>query len=88
MRVDICANLWNCYILFCYILFFHPLQFRQNQSQHGDKAEASADYIRYRLGEEDTVSSHVERVRHQIGERHDNEYFAEQGEKDRLLLFV
>ena len=74
------------FILFCHILFFHPLQFRQYQSQHGDKAEASADYVRYRLSEEDTVGSHVERIRHQIGERHNNKYFAEQGEKDRLFL--
>ena len=47
------------FILFCHILFFHPLQFRQYQSQHGDKAEASADYVRYRLGEEDTDSNAV-----------------------------
>ena len=69
-------------------LLLHTFQFRKYNAQHGDKAEASADYVRYRLGEEDTVGSHVERIRHQIGERHNNKYFAEQGEKDRLLLFI
>lgn len=27
------------------LLLLHSLQFRQNQNQHGDKAETSADYV-------------------------------------------
>ena len=34
------------------------------------------------------VGSHMHDVGEKVGQRYDDEYFAEQGEKDRLLLFI
>lgn len=36
----------------------------------------------------DTVCSHAESIRKKIGQRHDDEHFAQQGEKDGVLLLI
>ena len=50
---DICRNGFGKYLPVLFsktfqkllLLLLHSLQFRQNQNQHGDKAETSADYV-------------------------------------------
>ena len=42
------------------------VQFRQYDTQHGNKADAAANEVRDRLCEEYARGSHVESIRHQV----------------------
>ena len=64
------------------VLNLDPFQLRQDRDQHRENAGGSADDIGNRLGEEYAVGSHMHGVGEKVGQRYDDEYFAEQGEED------
>ena len=70
------------------VLNLDPFQLRQDRDQHRENAGGSADDIGNRLGEEYAVGSHMHGVGEKVGQRYNDEYLAEQGEEDRLFLFV
>lgn len=74
----------------CYILLFsfHFFKLWKHRAQHDDEAQGAADDIGDGFREENAVGSHMEGIREQVCQRYDNEHFAKQGEKDRLLLFI
>ena len=70
------------------VLNLNPFQLRQDRDQHRENAGGSADDIGDRLSEEYAVGSHMHGVGEKVGQRYDDEYFAEQGEEDRKDLLV
>ena len=70
------------------VLNLDPFQLRHDRDQHRENAGGSADDIGDRLSEEYAVGSHMHGVGEKVGQRYDDEYFAEQGEEDRKDLLV
>ena len=74
--------------LFEFRLFFHFLQLRQHHEKHCDHTSGAANDIGDGLRYKHAVGSEVEDARKEKRERHDHHYFAEEGEKDSLLLLA
>ena len=51
--------------------------------QHGSKAGQSAAYVGDRLGEKDACDAESAEMRQEKGQRNDDEYLAQEGEKQR-----
>ena len=66
----------------------HLFQLRHYRTQHHDEAGASAKHIGYRFCEEDTVTSHMEQIRKDVGKRNHDDDLAKQREENREFFLA